>query len=238
MTTALQGVIAAGTVGYLTREPSWEKVFIAANHFFYLVGIEQLYSGRQGFGIPQISKGVFVISPLFLLGGILVDYSNTSNQEATRRDYALYAYQFIAVISTVVLLALGSKTYAMAFFAVTGLDFFTRREDIHQLVKTLFSKMASVAAFVSFASYGVKLISPTGKFLFFVLSAYVLFTRTFMFVEWQTRGYRLYDVSRSRFYSSFSASNSVEEPKKEEDTPPSKLRTFLESCTGPLPHNL
>ncbi|HEY5235624.1 MAG TPA: hypothetical protein VIJ14_05560, partial [Rhabdochlamydiaceae bacterium] len=67
MMTAVHGIIAAGTVAYLTREASWEKVAMTANHLFYFVGIASLASAVE---IPYscfATKAVFMLTPIFLI---------------------------------------------------------------------------------------------------------------------------------------------------------------------------
>src|SRR4051794_30785168 len=110
MMTAVQGIIAAGTVAYLTREATWEKITFSTNHLFYLVGIASHAAAME---IPHFSlaaKMVFMVTPIVLMEHFRQGQVSTEKARAIGYYFSRFYYT-AAVASTVVLVALGHTAY-------------------------------------------------------------------------------------------------------------------------------
>jgi hypothetical protein len=172
MMTALQGIIAAGTVAYLTRETSWKNVAFTANHLFYLAGIAL----KEGLvEVPCFSlaaKAVFAVTPVL----VAVHLSGNKMRMRTKLCAAHLSrfYYLASAVSTVVLVAFGHTSYGIGFFSVVALDFAVRHEKVHVLVKEAFGWGAAGAAVLTFASQGAKLSTLRGRYLLCVVAAQLI----------------------------------------------------------------
>ena len=177
MMTAVQGIIAAGTAAYLTRgEATWEKIAFTSNHLFYLVGIA---SHAAAVEIPYFSfaaKVVFIMTPVVLIESFRQGQVSTPKAEAF--GYYFHRFYYVAaVVSTVVLVALGSTAYGVGFFSVMALDMFSRSERVNAYVKKAFEWSAYGAALLTFASYTVKLATLRGGYLMGIVAGLVFLPR-------------------------------------------------------------
>jgi hypothetical protein len=164
MMTALQGIIAAGTAAYLTREATCEKMALTSNHLFYLVGIA---SHAAAVEIPHFSlaaKAVFMMTPIAILEHFHQGQESTPKTVAIGYYFNRFYYA-AAVVSTVVLVAFGHTAYGVGFFSVVALDMISRSEKVHEYIKTAFEWSANGTALLTFASYAAKLETPIGQCL-------------------------------------------------------------------------
>jgi hypothetical protein len=176
MMTAVQGIIAGGTAAYLTRNSSWENVALTANHLFYLAGIACLASSTE---IPYFSfaaKAVFILTPVFLMEYFRQGQVSSENSESFSFYFNRFYYA-AAVVSTVVLVALGHTSYGVGFFAVMVLDMASRTDKVHEYVKKAFTLGTGTAAMLTFASYAVKLATPRGQYLMGIIAAQMFLPR-------------------------------------------------------------
>lgn len=176
MMTAIQGIIAAGTVAHLTRKATWEKIVFTSNHLFYLVGIA---SHAASVEIPYFSfaaKVVFMMTPIALIESFR--QGQVSTPKAIAAGYYVNRFYYAAaVVSTLVLVALGHTAYGVGFFSVMALDMLSRSEKVHKYVKAAFEWSANGAALLTFASYAVKLATPQGQYLMGVTATLVFLPR-------------------------------------------------------------
>jgi hypothetical protein len=183
MMAAIQGIIAAGTVAHLTREATWEKIAFTSNHLFYLVGIA---SHAAAVEIPYFSfaaKAIFMLTPIVLIESFRQGQVSTPKSELAGY-YVNRFYYAAAVVSTLVLVALGHTAYGVGFFSVMALDRLSRSEKVNAYVKTAFEWSANGTALLTFASYAVKLATPQGQYVMGVTATLVFLPRIFkMFQE-------------------------------------------------------
>ncbi len=176
MMTAVQGIIAAGTIAHLTREATWEKIAFTSNHLFYLVGIA---SHAAAVEIPYFSfaaKAVFMLTPVVLIESFRQGQVSTEKSKSFGNYFNRFYYA-AAVASTLVLVALGHTAYGVGFCSVMALDMFSRSEKVNAYVKTAFEWFANGAALLTFASYAVKLATPQGHYLMGVTATLVFLPR-------------------------------------------------------------
>jgi hypothetical protein len=172
MMTAVQGIIAAGTVAYLTREISWKNVAFTANHLFYLADIAL----KEGLvEVPYFSlaaKAVFAVTPVL----VAVHLSGNKMRMRTKLCAAHLSrfYYLASIVSTVVLVALGHTSYGIGFFSVVALDLAVRHEKVHVFVKEAFGWGAAGAAVLTFASQGARLSTLRGRYLLCVVAAQLI----------------------------------------------------------------
>lgn len=162
MMTAVQGIIAAGTAAYLTREATCEKMALTSNHLFYLVGIASQATEVE---IPHFSlaaKAVFMMTPIAILEHFRQGQESTPKTVAIGYYFNRFYYA-AAVVSTVVLVAFGHTAYGVGFFSVVALDMISRSEKVHEYIKTAFEWSANGTALLTFASCAVKLETSTGQ---------------------------------------------------------------------------
>jgi hypothetical protein len=182
MMTAVQGIVAAGTAAYLTRNSSWENVALTANHLFYLAGIACLESSTE---IPYFSfaaKAVFMLTPVFLMEHFRQGQVNSENSESFSYFFNRFYYA-AAVVSTVVLVALGHTSYGVGFFAVMALDMASRTSNVYEYVQKAFALGAGTTAMLTFASYAVKLTTPRGQYLMGLIAAQMFLPRIWKIVQ-------------------------------------------------------
>lgn len=176
MMTAVQGILAAGTVAYLTRgEATWEKIAFTSNHLFYLVGIA---SHAAAVEIPHFSlaaKVVFMVTPIVLIESFRQGQVSTPKSKAIGY-YVNCFYYTAAAVSALVLVAFGHM-YGVGVFSVMSLDMFFRPKKINSYVKTVFEWSAYGAALLTFTSYTVKLATPRGGALMGIVVALVVLPR-------------------------------------------------------------
>ncbi len=161
MMTAVQGIIAAGTVAHLTREATWEKIAFTSNHLFYLVGIASHTAAVESPHFSLAAKAVFMVTPIVLIESFRQGQVSTPKAIAIGYYFNRFYYA-AAVVSTLVLVALGHTAYGVGFFSVVSLDMISRSERVHGYVKTAFEWSANGAALLTFASYATKLSTPRG----------------------------------------------------------------------------
>ncbi len=116
MMTAIQGIVAAGTVAYLTREASWERVALTANHLFYLVGIACDAASVEISYFSFAAKGVFILTPVFLIGNAAGKTSLPGEKSFGNVFNRLF--YVAAAVSTLVLVAMGNTAYGVGFFSL------------------------------------------------------------------------------------------------------------------------
>jgi hypothetical protein len=182
MMNAVQGIIAAGTAAYLTREQNWEKIAFTSNHLFYLVGIASQAAEVE---IPYFSlaaRAMFMMTPI-----VLIEHFR-QGQESTEKakSFGFYFNRFYyaaAVVSTVVLVAFGHTAYGVGFFSVMALDMISRSDRVNAYVKTAVTWSAGGAALLTFASYAVKLATPVGNYLMGVIAVMVFLPRIYKLIQ-------------------------------------------------------
>jgi len=174
MMTAIQGIVAAGTVAYLTRDATWEKIAFTSNHLFYLVGI-----ASNAVEIPHFSfaaKVIFCLTPIVLIEHIRQGQASTP--KARLVGYYLNGFYYgAAVVSTLALVALGNTAYGVGFFSVMAMDMISRSKRVNAYVKTAFEWSATATAFLTFASRAVSLTTPRGQYIMGVVAAQAFLPR-------------------------------------------------------------
>jgi len=258
MMTAIQGIVAAGTVAYLTREVTWEKVALGINHLFYLVGSASLAAGTEIPFFALTAKTVFVLTPFVLTGLLFLGPATSSDDEGRSSRFKSetfdsgmpvprpknpsvnvrlgVVFHIAAAVSTVVLVAFGRRAYGIGFLSIAALDVLTRSRNVARAVRWLFNGLATVPAFLSFWSYGLNLRTQSGVQLMLLTSLAVFVPRIYKLFKLDSDpsyGYRGYASS----YRSPS-SRSTEEEQFNPVPPPSQEKNFPEiaNLMGDLPH--
>ncbi len=255
--TAIQGIVAAGTVVYLTREPSWEKVILAANYLFYLAGMARRAAQVE---IPYFSlaaKGIFMLTPAFLMGHFLQRKMSSPLAGSFGIHFRRFCYA-VSVVSTLVLVALGHQSYGIGFFTIVVLDMLSQSQKVDALIKNFFARITILATFLSFASYGLKLATPRGHYLMLLVTAQVFFPKIRKIVQavLSKNGSSSSSASRSknrqrdfaawsqqwlRKYSSYAIAPVgffPNAPLSMGPRPTSGILQSVKNLTGDLPHNL
>jgi hypothetical protein len=182
MMTAVQGIFAAGTVAYLTRDATWEKITFTSNHLFYLVGIAAQAAAAE---IPYFSAAatvVFCLTPISLIEHFRQGQVSTKGA----RSFGFYFNRFYytaAVASTLVLVALGHTAYGVGFFSIVALDMISRSERVNAYAKKGFEWSANATALLTFASYAAKLATPRGQYIMTIVAAQVFLPRICMIIR-------------------------------------------------------
>jgi hypothetical protein len=182
MMTAVQGIVAAGTVAYLTRDATWEKIAFTSNHLFYLVGIA---AHAAAVDIPHFSlaaKVVFCLTPI-----VLIEHLRQGQESTTKaRSFGFHFNHFYyaaAVVSTLVLVALGHMAYGVGFFSVMMLDMISRSKSVNAYVNTSFEWSATTAALLTFASRAVSLTTPRGQYIMGVVATLAFLPRICLILD-------------------------------------------------------
>jgi hypothetical protein len=176
MMNAVQGMIAAGTVAYLTRDATWEKIAFTSNHLFLLVGIAAQTAAVE---IPHFSlaaKVIFCLTPIFLIEHFRQGQVSTPNARAIGHYFNRFYYA-AAVVSTLVLVALGNRAYGVGFFSIAALDMISRSRRVNAYFKTAFEWSAGATALLTFASYASKLATPRGQYIMGLIAAQAFLPR-------------------------------------------------------------
>lgn len=176
MMTAVQGILAAGTVAYLTRDATWEKITFTSNNLFHLVGIA---ADAAAVEIPHFSfaaKVVFCLTPIFIIENFR--QGQVSTEKARSFGYYFNPFYYAAaVVSTLVLVAFGHTTYGVGFFSVMSLDMISRSERVNGYVKTAFEWSATATALLTFLSYWTKLATPRGQWIIGIVATQAFMPR-------------------------------------------------------------
>jgi hypothetical protein len=250
MMTAVQGIVAAGTVAWLTREATWEKMALSSNHLFYLVGIA---ANAAAVDIPHFSlaaKAVFVMTPVVLFAHLYQGQESTPKAKAIGYYFNPLFYA-AAVASTVVLVAFGHTVYGVGFFSVVALDMNSRSNRVNDYVKTALEWSANVLAMATFATYASKLATPSGKCLIMLMYVQIFvprMVRIIKHVESLPRGSgNTVDCDAIRHMSGYSDLSKMRLAPAAADILPSRPVARREpdakmqgwpSLMGPLPHDL
>ncbi len=254
---AIQGLVAAGTVAYLTRDPTWEKTGLGINYLFYLIGNAGRVAHVQIPFLAISSKAVFVLTPFvlpFLIGASQQEprdesrYEYRHNQEmmssefkgvrpsnaGVKKNLSRFVY-VAAAASALVLVAFGHLAYGAAFFSIAALDFLTRNEKVDKTVRKFFTGLAGIPAVLSFWSYGLNLSTTPGVQLMVLVAFQVLGLRIYQFLNGGG-----YSGGGYRYGHHYSFSSSRSEVESAPATEPSTEKKFPEigNLMGPLPHGL
>ncbi len=182
MMTAVQGIVAAGTVAYLTRDATWEKIAFTSNHLFYLAGIA---AHAAAVDIPHFSlaaKVVFCLTPIVLIEHFRQGQVSTAKAKSFG-FYFNHFYYAAAVVSTLVLVALGHTAYGVGFFSVMTLDMISRSKNVNAYAQTAFEWSATTAALLTFASRAVSLTTPRGQYIMGVVATLAFLPRICLILD-------------------------------------------------------
>ncbi len=179
MLTAVQGIIAAGTVAYLTQgtlggekaKNPWENIALASNHLFLIVGAALTESSIKVPYFSTLSTAVFVFTPVVLLSNLARKEGDSSARYKTITANFSRFYYTASIASATVLLALGHTGFGLGFLTVLALDGLARRMEVARLIQELVGLGAIVTAGITFASYASRLQTWEGRSVMIIVAA-------------------------------------------------------------------
>ncbi len=183
-TVMMQGLFAGGAVSYLHQkavsgndaQESWEALALEINHLFLLAGIVL----RDSNYFSLAAKGVFLLTPVVLLGNFLNCDRTVSTQEKKIQEGLSHVYQTAALLMSIALVALGKHQMGLPMLAA-GVVYFIASRILP------FAWLATASATLALAGFAMRAIDHPSHYVktaIIALVAEMVLLRIYKSINW------------------------------------------------------
>jgi hypothetical protein len=167
MAVFMRGLLAGGTSAYLHRKAgenvqegsreAWATIAVQANHLFYLAVIILREARIENDFFYFCSKNTLLLTPVVLAS--FYDRQNLTAVEKSIASGMTSLYYLASFVSSLALLGLGKREFALGSLTMLGLDLLSRGEMLPGFLRALHGGATKVASLLSLLGYGTWILT-------------------------------------------------------------------------------